>query len=586
VSNQSETQVTSGARGGTRTRRLFSFEHPLLALPAVGFVGAVLFIPLIVLVVYSLWPTTDAGVIVHHWTFSNYTQIFKTSVYTSTLLRSLWFVGCSAALTTALTFPLAYFIATRVPPSRRGLWVLIPILPFWTSYLIRVFAWMNIFGDQGVANTALMKLGLIHSPAAFLGFGRFAIVVTFVYLLFPLTFLTTYIALERSDPALRDAAKDLGASRWRTLARVTLPLARTGLLAGFAMAFITMLGDYATPQLIGGTSGSLFANLIINQFGPSVQWGFGSALTFLMLVAVVVLLLVVRKGSGSVESAGEYTRRFEPRRAGLLRVYAVAFMLFLYAPIALLVLFAFNTANYVGFPITGLTTQWFGAVFSNPQLVSALETSLSIAVVAVGASIVLGTLAAIYLSRAKGRLRAASMAVLGMPLFLPPLVLGLGIIIGLNSLGVQRGYWLIVIGHTVLIVPLVTLVTLARLEGLPANQEAAAMDLGAVPWQALLRITVPQALPAIAAGAMLGFALSMDEFILTFLVTGSTTTLPLYIYGSLRFQVDPSLVALSALLLGFSFVMLIGGALALGGLKGLRGKNRARQSLVELLPTT
>jgi ABC-type spermidine/putrescine transport system permease subunit II len=442
---------------------------------------------------------------------------------------------------------------------------------------------MNIFGDQGVANTALKKLGLIHDPLALLGFGRFAIVVTFVYLLFPLTFLTAYIALERLDPAMREAAKDLGGGRVRTLLRVTIPLARTGLLAGFALAFVTMLGDYVTPQLLGGTAGSMFANLVVNQFGQSVQWGFGSALMFVMLAVVVLLLLVVRRLSGGAASAGEYTRRWEPRRSPALTLYAVGFMLFLYAPIALLVLFAFNDASYVGFPITGLTTRWFSAVFSNPQLTDALQTSLSVAAVAVSASVVLGTLAAIQLSRARGRLRGANVAVLGIPLFIPPVVLGLGIIIGLNAIGVQRGYWLIVVGHTLLVLPIVTLMTLARLEGLPVQQEAAAMDLGARPWQALLRVTVPQALPAIAAGAMLGLALSMDEFILTFLVTGSTTTLPLYIYGSLRFQVDPSLVALSALMLGFSFLMLIGGVLALVGVRGLRGRARGRQPLGELI---
>jgi spermidine/putrescine transport system permease protein len=554
-----------GAAGG--------LESPLLPLPGVLVVGVGFFVPLVVLLVYSLWPTIN-GVVVHQWTLSNYTRFFTQETYWRTLLRSFGFVALASAITVLLTFPFAYFVATKVRPQRRLLWILVAVIPFWTSYLIRVFAWLNMFGDQGLINEALKGIGLTSAPVGFFGFDKPAIVITFVYLLFPLAFLTIYIAIERMNPAMLEASEDLGAKPWRAMLTVTLPIARTGIIAGFILSFITMMGDYATPQLIGGTNGVLYSNLIINQFNNSVQWGFGAALAVLLLVGILLLLVVLRLAAGSVESAGEYTRGFTHRRSPFLFAYALLYLVFLYTPPALLLLLAFNNSDTSGLPFVGFTTHWFGDVFTNQVLMDSLWTSLQVAVLAVLISVVLGTLAAVQLSRVKGRLRSFNLGVIAVPLFLPPVVLGLAIIIGLNAVGVERGMWTIVAGHIILTLPIVTMLVLVRLEGLDRNQELAAMDLGAPSWRAFLTISVPQALPGIVAGAMIAFALSMDEFILTFLVTGSQQTLPLYIFGSLRIRVTPDLNAVSALMLAASFLLLTLGCLIALGRARLRPRGR------------
>ena len=267
----------SGRAGRLRSRQLTAFpllgrirhrglENPLLPLPAVLAVVVGFFVPLAVLILYSFWPTEN-GRIVHHWTTANYIRFFTERAYWQMLLRSFWLVALASALTVLLSFPFAYFVAAKIRPSRRLVWILIAIIPFWTSYLIRVLAWLNMFGDEGFINKALTGIGVVDSPIEFFGFGRPAIVITFIYLLFPLSFLATYIAIERINPAMLDAAADLGARPWRRLVTITLPTARSGIVAGFVFAFIAMMGDYATPQLIGGTNGTLYANLITNQFG-------------------------------------------------------------------------------------------------------------------------------------------------------------------------------------------------------------------------------------------------------------------------------------------------------------------------------
>jgi ABC-type spermidine/putrescine transport system permease subunit II len=557
--------------GRLRNRGL---ENPLLPLPAVLVVAVGFFLPLGVLVVYSFWPTED-GRIVHQWTLENYIRFFTRQAYWGMLLRSFGWVAFASALTVLLSFPFAYYVAVKVRPSRRLVWILLAIIPFWTSYLIRVLAWLNMFGDAGLINKGLIEIGLIQEPLAFLGFGRPAIVITFVYLLFPLSFLATYIAIERINPAMLDAAADLGARPWQRLVTITLPTARSGIVAGFVFAFIAMMGDYATPQLIGGTSGTLYANLITNQFGYSLQWGFGATLAVLFLLTILLLVIVLRFIVGGVEAAGEYTGGFTRRPAPFLLAYSLAYLVFLYMPPALLVLLAFNDSEETGLPFVGFTIRWFVEVFDNPVLLSAFWTSLQIAVAASLVSAVLGTLAAVQIARVKGRLRSFNLGIISVPLFLPPLVLGLAIIVGLNALGIQRGLWTIIAGHTILTLPVVTLLVLVRLEGLDRNQEIAAMDLGARPWWAFLTVSVPQALPGILAGVMIAFAISMDEFILTFLVTGSQQTLPLYIFGSLRIRVRPDLNAISALMLGASFLLLTIGALVGIGRERLIGRARA-----------
>ena len=556
--------------GRARQRGL---DNPLLPLPAVLAVAVGFFVPLAVLVVYSFWPTED-GRIVHQWTIGNYIRFFTAEAYWRMLLRSFGLVALASALTVLLSFPFAYFVAAKVRPSRRLVWILLAIIPFWTSYLIRVLAWLNMFGDQGLINQALTDIGLVHAPLDFFGFGRPAIVITFVYLLFPLSFLATYIAIERINPAMLDAAADLGARPWRRLVTITLPTARSGIVAGFVFAFIAMMGDYATPQLIGGTNGTLYANLITNQFGFSLQWGFGATLAVLFLITILLLVTVLRLMVGGVEAAGEYTGGFTHRGAPFLFGYSVLYLVFLYTPPALLVLLAFNNSDESGLPFVGFTTRWFTEVISNPVLLDAFWTSLQVAITAVLISAVLGTPAAVQIARVKGRLRSFNLGVIAVPLFLPPLVLGLAIIVGLNALGLQRGLWTIIAGHTILTLPVVTLLVLVRLEGLDRNQENAAMDLGARPWRAFLTVSLPQALPGILAGTMIAFAISMDEFILTFLVTGSQQTLPLYIFGSLRIRVTPDLNAISALMLGASFVLLTIGALIASGRERLRGRAR------------
>lgn len=543
-----------------------------LPLPAVAVIVAGFVLPLLVVLLYSVQSKSNADG-ASSFTLEHYIRFLTTDTYWQSLVRTVVFVGASSLITVAVAFPMAYFVATKAAPHRRMLWILLATIPFLTSYLIRVIAWVNLLGSTGLINSALLKMGLIDEPLGILSTGAPAIIITFTYLLFPLVFLTAFISLERVDPAIYEAASDLGAGRWRRFVYVTLPLCRNGAVGGFVLAFIAMLGDYVTPQMVGGTSGTLYSNLIINQFGNSMQWGFGSALALIMLVSIFLLLALLRIGGGTPTLAAP-TGAYVKRRSPLLTTYAGAVIAFLYLPMALLTIFAFNDSRSVGLPFNGFTTDWFAMLFENASLLSALETSMKVAGATTVLSLVMGTAAALYVSRAMGSWRNLSLATISLPLFLPPVILGMAIIIGLNAIGIERGLWTIILGHTIITLPLVMLIVIIRLEGLDRNLELAAQDLGARPLTVFAKVLLPQLLPAIVAAAMIVIATSLDEFILTFLVTGTDTTLPLYIFGSIRFGLSPELVALATVILGVSLSLLILGTLVAVGRQGVKRPSR------------
>jgi len=536
------------------------YESAWLATPALILVAAAFVLPLGVVAWYSLHKSAY-GSLVPGLSLANYIRILTNGAYYETLLASIGFVIGVSLLINVIAFPTAYFVAIHLNRSRRNLFLILAAIPFLTSYLTRVLAWLNILGRDGVLNQLLLQLGLVGHPLEFLSSGRSAVVITFVYLLVPLAFLTIYSALERMDPNLFEAATDLGAGRLKVLTRVVLPLSINGIVTAFALVYVALFGDYITPIMIGGTDGVLFVNLLVNQFGASMQWGFGAAMAVIMLVATFVMLGILKKLGGS-PGIGDATRRNVKPAGILLKIYAGLFYAFLYLPLIFLLLLALNTSDVVGLPIQGITLHWFAVAIADPGFQAAVFKSFEIGISSSIIGTSLGALAAIPLARRKGKFRNMGLALLSAPLVMPPVVLGIGMLIGMDSIGMTRGTWTLIVGHSLLALPVALLIVLARLEGAGNSQEVAAMDLGATSLKVLTRITLPQAVPALLAAFLLTLALSLDEFILTFMITGKDMTLPLYFYSSIRFRLSPSIIAGASTVLLMSITLIgIGGFL-------------------------
>jgi spermidine/putrescine transport system permease protein len=210
-------------------------------------------------------------------------------------LPLLWIsvrVALSVALAaTLLAFPLAYFLVFRAG-LRAPLLLTLLILPFWTSYLLRIIAWKIILGTDGVINSLLISLGLVSDPVPILIYSRLAVVITLVYVWLPFVALPIYAALQRIDRSLLEAATILGAPPWFTFLRVTLPLSLPGVIAGFVMVFIPTVGEFVTPLLVGGSRGALYGNIVELFFGDGINWPLGSAMALIMLVGMLALFAV------------------------------------------------------------------------------------------------------------------------------------------------------------------------------------------------------------------------------------------------------------------------------------------------------
>jgi spermidine/putrescine transport system permease protein len=219
---------------------------------------------------------------------ANYARAFQ-PLYLEIYWRSLWMAAATTALCALLGYPVAYTIARRVPARWKSALLLLAVIPFWTSFLIRTYAWMVILRTEGVANTLLLDLHLIHEPLRLL-YTPLAVFIGLVYGELPFMILPLYVALEEIDPSLLEAAEDLGASGRRAFWKVTLPLSRPGLVAGTILVFIPSVGAFITPDLLGGARTMMVGNLIQNQFAMVRDQPFGSAVAFLLTFVVLALL--------------------------------------------------------------------------------------------------------------------------------------------------------------------------------------------------------------------------------------------------------------------------------------------------------
>jgi len=224
-------------------------------------------------------------------TLQHYEQVAAVGGYWQVLQTSAVMAFVVAVIATALAYPIAYFLAFRAGP-RAGLYLILLLVPFWTSYLLRVMAWKLMLGSNGVINEVLTGVGIIDEPLKALLYNRNTVIVTLVYVWIPFATLPILAVLGRIDERLHDAAADLYASPFQQFRRVTLPLSLPGIAAAFLMVFIPTIGEYVTPLLVGGTAGIMYGNVIQDFFTKSANWPLGSALSVVMLVVTVALVVI------------------------------------------------------------------------------------------------------------------------------------------------------------------------------------------------------------------------------------------------------------------------------------------------------
>lgn len=279
--------VPKGRRGrGLDRRAAFWF----LYIPPLFWLSLFFLIPLFLMFLYS-FRADMRGSIFASWqpALDQYIKLSSTASYWRLLGVSVLTAFFIAFVSVALSYPVAYFLAFHAR-ERFGFYLVLLLVPFWTSYLLRVMAWKIMLGTEGVINSFLIYLDVIREPLTSLLYNRSAVIVTLIYVWIPFATLPILAALQRIDISLFEAAADLGARPLRQFLRITLPLSLPGVFASFFMVFIPTVGEYVTPLLVGGSSGMLYGNIIQDFFTKAANWPFGSAMSMVMLAGTLVFV--------------------------------------------------------------------------------------------------------------------------------------------------------------------------------------------------------------------------------------------------------------------------------------------------------
>ena len=264
-----------------------------LTLVSPTFIYAILLLaaPIALVVALSFW-TQDYLTLIRTPTLENYREAWGELIYQTLMLRSLKLSIFVTFFTIMLAFPVAYYVSFYVNPKRKPFWIFMITIPFWTSYLMRIFLWKVILGYNGVINGSLMGLGIIESPIREIAYSQNAVIITLAHAWVPFAILTIFVALEKIDRSLLEAAEDLGDGPFRRFIRITLPLAMPVVIAATVIVFIPTIGDYVTPRLVGGPNGLMISNMIELQFKKANNAPLGAALALSAMFLVTLISLV------------------------------------------------------------------------------------------------------------------------------------------------------------------------------------------------------------------------------------------------------------------------------------------------------
>ncbi|RLL62465.1 ABC transporter permease [Paenirhodobacter hankyongi] len=236
----------------------------------------------------------DQGLLRGPLTLGNFAQILADPLYAKVMLRSLWISGLVTLATVVTAYPVAWYLAFRAG-RHRGLLLFLVTLPFWTSYLLRVFAWKIVLAYNGVLNSAMIELGLWDKPSMMFLNNPAAVVLTLAHAYAPFAILPIYVALQTIPRSLLEAGADLGATKAQLFRRVVLPISMPGVLGGALVVFVPTLGDYVTPAMVGGPASTMIGTLIQAQFGKANDWPFGAALATATMLVILIAVALVRQ---------------------------------------------------------------------------------------------------------------------------------------------------------------------------------------------------------------------------------------------------------------------------------------------------
>lgn len=557
-----------------------------LTLPAFAILLAVFGIPIVLLFLTSLNAPA--------FSVANYQAFFGHSANVRVLFQTIEVSLVATAICLILGYPTAYLITASSKGLRTTLLVLV-VIPYLTSFLVRTYAWIVILGDRGLINNVLLDLGLISSPLQLL-YSRVAVYIGMVHIMLPLMILPLVSVMVGIDKSLMAAARSMGARPFAAFWRVFFPLSLPGVRSGSLLVFVLCLGFYVTPAALGGLRDAMLSTFIAAQVESSFNMARTATSAFVLLgIAGLMLAIFGLDLSGTrgrtaglaqtswwkwVHLVGTLKRYFNElatyyrakywsaklyQAAGpsswwkiVSTVFVVLVMCFLLFPSLVVIIMSFSAGEFLQFPPAGFSLKWYDSFFDNPSWIGAAWTSVQIGLVVTILSTTVGTLAAYGLNRTFPRLRSFLTLVVLTPITFPSIVVGIAAYLGLLKFGLIGTKTGIALTHSLGATAYVAVIVSATLANFDRGLEQAAMSMRAGPLRTFMRVTLPLIRPGIIGGALFAFMHSFDEVVITSLVSGlSIRTLPLKMWEDMRHQIDPTIAALASLLVLLPVLWLI-----------------------------
>lgn len=564
-------QPTMGA--AMNAPRRFTFGPIWFCLPGAIFLLFFFLMPMVQVI--SLSVLDPLGAI----DFASFNRLFESAVYQQVMIRTFVVAFEVTMWCLLLGYPVAYWLSTKEARRQRMLLLLV-LLPFWASALVKNFAWLVLLGRNGLVGEVLTFIGIPGGDS--LLFTRTTVIFGMVHTLLPLTVIALMPVLNQINRSLTMAASTLGASGANVFWRIFFPLSMRGVATSGLLIFVVSLGFFITPALIGGPRQTMIGQMIITHINQMQNWQFGSALAVVLIAAALVTIFLfdrifglssVAGGGGNrpadswlrllglkicavlgavfsvVGSAYQRTMRGVPGRS-LLGLYCWLVIAILLLPIVGVIPMAFTSGEFMEFPPPGFSTRWFEVFFESPLWMSATVRSFAVGFATAAMTLIISTLVAFGIARSQGRLSAIGFTMFMAPMVVPHLVISIALFYLFAQLGLVATNLGIVIGHTVVAMPIVFVILLATFKGHDWRLDQAAATLGAGRVQIARRITLPLIRTGLIVGFITGFLQSFEELtIVMFIGGGLITTLPKQMWDEVILQVNPALAAASVVVL-------------------------------------
>lgn len=571
--------------GTRRERPRFGRYLPLV--PAVAFLAILFVIPVAQLLLLSAYDGQGNP------TGANYERLFASPTYFQVAVNTLSYSAWTTFFCLLCGYPVAYLIAS-ISAHRRNpllLWILVPL---WTSFLVRVLAWMVILGAQGVINRTLMSLGLISRPLDLI-YNFFGVMVGSVHALMPIAILMMLSVMLNIDRSLSNAASTLGAPKPMAFWRVYFPLSLPGVAASGLMVFVTALGFFIAPQLLGSPSNIMLAQLIIVQLEEALNWEFAAALSVVLLLATVLVVFIFDRVLGLSALTGEIRttrsaktgfvsrafgelgkrlvsavgwasvyaeiglRKLTPGRKQarlgsdrrpLLWAIGLAGVAFLALPTFFLIPISVSENRFLAWPPQGFTWRWYEVYFSSAVWVDATLRSIGVGLATAALSMLLGVPAAFVLARQRVVGKSVILSLMLLPMVLPHIIVAVGLFYLYAKIGLVGTNLGLILGNTIFSLPYVVVTIMAVLRNYDERLDHAAWTLGATRGVAFRRITLPLLKAGMVTAFLFAFVKAMDELaIALFVADAGTPLLPKQLWQEMSYKIDPSLAAVSTLIL-------------------------------------